>query len=313
MGDPTTRNLPLYLPQDYDNQVSRRYPVVWVLAPFASWGERLFNVQAWDENIVQMMDRLIGSGKIQPMIMAFPDCFTRYGGSQYLNSTAIGDYERYITSELIPLVDLKFRTMPDSKNRGVIGHSSGGYGAFMLGMRHSDLFGAVACHSGDMMFEQCYWPDIAGAVRCWQSAGSIEKFVMNFPNIRDKGKDWGSALSIVAMSACYSPNRDSPLGFDLICDPYSGEIREEIWARWKSFDPVRIASMNAKALNSLNLLYFDCGTRDEYNLFLGARALHRALERAEVQHIYQEHDGGHQRINWRYEVSLTLLSSVLIG
>ncbi|HEC21514.1 MAG TPA: esterase, partial [Chloroflexi bacterium] len=143
-GDPFRRTLPVYLPPGYNDDPDRRYPVIWVLAPFTSWGERLFNLQAWDENIVQRMDRLVREGKAAPAILIFPDCFTHYGGSQYLNSSAVGRYEDYLIEELIPFSDAHLRTLPTREHRAVLGYSSGGYGALMLAMRHPNTFGAAA-------------------------------------------------------------------------------------------------------------------------------------------------------------------------
>ncbi|MBN1428225.1 MAG: esterase [Anaerolineae bacterium] len=311
LNDPNIRDLPIYLPAGYDDNPSRRYPVIWVLAPFTSWGQRLFNLQAWDENIVQRMDRLVDEGKARPTILAFPDCFTRYGGSQYLNSSAIGRYEDYVTKELIPFVDSQLRTLPAREHRGVMGHSSGGYGAWVLGMRHPDLFSALASHSGDAFFEYCYWPDIPPSIRYIANLGGLEAFLTRFADIHDKSRDWGSALNLIAMSACYSPNPDSPHGFDVPCDLHTGEIRQDVWKRWLNLDPVRMASKHIKKLQTMRAIFFDCGTRDEYNLFLGARVLHRILDQENVPHTYQEFDGGHQRINWRYDVSLPALTTAI--
>lgn len=310
LGDPHVRTLPVYLPSGYEDDPTRRYPVVWVLAPFASWGQRLFNLQAWDENIVQRMDRLIAEGRVAPMILAFPDCFTRYGGSQYTNSSAVGRYADYITDELVRLVDGQFRTLAAREHRGVMGHSSGGYGALMFAMRRTDLFGAVACHSGDMSFEYCYWPDFPGAIRTLEKAGGVDGFLTTFGE-RDKSKDWFNALNAIAMSACYSPNPSRPHGFDFPFDLYSGAIVPEVWARWLDQDPVRIASKYAEGLRGLRGLYFDCGRRDEYNLFLGARMLHRILNEHNIPHTYDEFDGGHSGISWRFDTSLPHLSAAL--
>ncbi len=314
LRDPATRRIPLYLPPNYQAKRRQRYPVVWVLAPFTSWGERFFNLQAWDENIVQRMDRLIAAGQVPPTILAFPDCFTRLGGSQYVNSTAVGRYEDYIVEELVPLVDATFRTLADRNHRGVMGYSSGGYGALMLTMRHPELFGAVASHSGDMGFEHCYWPDIPGAVRTLEQWGGLDGFfesLRDTSRVRERGRDWFAALNLIAMSACYSPNPHSPHGFDLLFDPYTGAIQTETWGRWLSADPVRVATQYIDALKSLRALYFDCGTRDEYNLFLGARMLHTILENQGVPHSYEEFDGGHYNLNWRYEHSLPMLTTAL--
>lgn len=311
LGDPHVRTLPVYLPAGYDDEPDRRYAVIWVLAPFTSWGERLFNLQAWDENIVQRMDRLVAEGKAQPAILVFPNCFTRFGGAQYLNSSAVGRYEDYVIKELMPFVDRRFRTLAGREHRGVMGHSSGGYGAWMLAMHHSDLFSAVASHSGDAFFEYCYWPDIPPAIRYITNMGGLDAFLERFAGVRDQGRDWGSALNLVAMSACYSPNPQAPHGFDLPCDLYTGEILRDVWERWQKLDPVRLARKHAEKLRSMRLITFDCGTRDEYNLFLGARLLHQILDQEGVSHTYDEFDGGHQRINWRFDISLPRLTEAI--
>jgi esterase/lipase superfamily enzyme len=161
-----------------------------------------------------------------------------------------------------------------------------------------------------MFFEYCYWPDIPGAIRTLETCGGISGFLGSFGS-RDKNKDWHSTLNLIAMSACYSPNLEDEHGFDLLFDPYTGEIRTSVWQRWLEADPLRAAPKHQDALRQLRLLYFDCGRRDEYNLHLGARALHRLLEQQSIPHVYEEFDGGHSGINWRYDISLPLLAEVL--
>jgi enterochelin esterase family protein len=314
LGDPAERHLPVYLPPGYHHSPERRYPVIWVLAPFTSWGERFFNLSAWDENIVQRMDRLVRTRKAAPAILAFPDAFTALGGSQYINSPAVGRYRDYLIDELIPLVDSQFRTLPDAAHRGVLGYSSGGYGALVLAMENSDCFSAAASHSGDVLFEACYWPDIPGAIRTFESSGGVEGFIRSLPDIpemRDRSRDWFSALNIIAMSACYSPNPDSPLRFDLPFDPFTGQIRPGVWARWAAHDPLRLVRDRLSTLRKLKVLYFDCGNHDEYNLWLGARQLDALLDESDIPHIYEEFDGGHFNINWRYDISLPVITRAL--
>jgi enterochelin esterase-like enzyme len=314
LGDPHRRPLPVYLPPQYKSTPASRYPVIWVLAPFASWGERFFNYSAWDENITQRMDRLIGEGKAAPALLAFPDCFTRYGGSQYRNSPALGQYEDYIVKELVPFLDASLRTLPSAEHRGVVGYSSGGYGALVLACSHGDVFGAVACHSGDMFFEYCYQPDFPPAIREFNRAGGLADFLRDLrtlTHVRDKGNDWYRALNTVAMSAAYSPNPADPNGFDLPFDTYTGAIIEEVWACWKALDPINMVHGHFDTLKNMRAVYFDCGLNDEYNLFLGARVLHRILSEHGITHVYEEHEGGHRHINWRYEVSLPILTHAL--
>src|SRR5205807_2099466 len=116
-------------------------------------------------NLAERMDGLIAAGTVKTMILVMPDCFTYYGGSQYINSTATGNYEDYLTEEIVPFVDENFRTIPDRNARAVMGKSSGGYGSLIMGLRHADIFGLVCSTSGDAYFELCYIPDFAKAFR----------------------------------------------------------------------------------------------------------------------------------------------------
>lgn len=309
LGDPTLREMPVYVPPDY-HDTNYRYPVIWALPAFMSWGQRMFNLQAWDENLPQRADRLIRTGAMPPVIIAFPNAFTRYGGSQYVNSSAVGSYEDYVIHELVPHIDHEFRTLAGADHRAVMGHSSGGFGALWLAMRHPDTFTAVASHAGDLAFEYAYLHEIPAAVRTLTTLGGLDAFFASF-NATYKSKDWFSALNMIAMSACYSPNPDAPHGFDLPFDPYTGALREAIWQRWLSFDPVRIATSHLDALRSLRAVYIDCGSRDEYGLFLGARMLHKTLDQHTISHTYEEFDGGHGGSNWRYARSLPILASAI--
>src|SRR5574341_1890012 len=143
LGDPHVRRVPVYLPPGYDKS-NARHPVVYVLTGFTGRGIMLLNDSAWDENIAQRMDRLIGSGAVKPMILVMPDCFTRIGGSQYINSSATGNYEDHVVKELVPFIDKKYRTVADRDHRAVMGKSSGGYGSVILAMRNSQVFGLMA-------------------------------------------------------------------------------------------------------------------------------------------------------------------------
>jgi enterochelin esterase family protein len=110
------------------------------------------------------------------------------------------------------------------------------------------------------------------------------------------------------MSVCYSPNPDSELGFDLPFDLETGEIREDVWARWLEHDPVRLVESAVENLKSLKLLYIDAGTRDEFALDLGARILCERLKKYGVPFIHEEFDDGHFNISYRYNRSLELIS-----
>ena len=77
-----------------------------------------------------------------PVIVVFPDCFTAFG-TQYIRSSAIGNYADYLNLELVPFVDDNFRTKAESAPR-FFGKSSGGYGALTLAMGYPKIWGGIA-------------------------------------------------------------------------------------------------------------------------------------------------------------------------
>jgi enterochelin esterase family protein len=308
-GDPATRTVPVYLPPGYDAAPTARYPVVFCLTGFTGRGVMLLNEDGWAPNIAQRMDRLIASGRAKPMILVMPDCFTRYGGSQYIDSPATGRYEEHLVRELVPWADRTWRTRPD--RRAVMGKSSGGFGAITHGMRHPDVFHAVACHSGDMLFEYCYLPDFPKFLSGVQKAGGVPEFFRKFEESPRKKSEDLAVLNILAMAACYSPDPARELGIDFPFDLHSGRLRDDVWARWLSWDPARLVARYETALRSLRLIFIDCGTRDEWNLHLGARVLVEELASRGIAHRHEEFDDGHMQITYRYDVSLAAISDAL--
>jgi enterochelin esterase family protein len=245
------------------------------------------------------------------MLLVMPDASTRYGGSQYVNSSATGDYEDHIL-ELVAHIDANYRTIANSEHRAVMGHSSGGFGALWLSMRHPGLFGLVADHSGDKYFELVYQPEFGDLLRFYERAGEagLSSLLENPGEALRNGAPFG-ALSVVAFASCYSPNPKSTYGFDFPFDLHSGELRPDVWARWKSFDPVEMVADHSDALKSLRLLFFDCGRFDEYNLLYGARIFAQRLKEHKIDYTYQEFDDGHRNIRYRYDVSLAAISSAM--
>lgn len=311
-GDPHVRRVPVYLPPSYDLDPPRRYPVAFVLTGFTGRGRMLLNDHPWSPSLPDRMDALVARGAAREMILVMPDAFTRYGGSQYLNSSATGRYEDHLVEELVPWADRAFRTLASREHRGVMGKSSGGYGALVLGMRHPGVFGAVVCHSGDMVFEYCYRGDVPKFCSTVQRAGGLAKWLAAFEGAPQKKGDDFTALNVLGMAAAYSPNPATPpFGVDLPCDLETGAFREDVWARWREHDPIVLLERHAAALRSLKLLYLDCGARDEFFLHLGARLFTRRLREMGIAHQYEEFDDGHMNVPYRYDVSLPKMAEAL--
>jgi enterochelin esterase family protein len=288
LGDPATRRVPVYLPPDYD--ASKRYPSLYLLAAFGNRGLKFLNDDLWSENIQQQLDRLIAGGTVHPLIVVMPDASTRYGGSQYVNSSALGNYEDHIL-ELVAHIDAKYPTLPGPGARAVAGHSSGGFAALRFGMLRPDLFGLVADHSGDKFFELTFKPEFGELLRYYERAGDegLAALLADPGAALQRGAPH-TALSLLATAAAFSPNPGATLGFDLPFDLRTGALRPEVWARWLAIDPVEIAAQHLDALRSLKLLYFDCGRFDEYNLLYGARALTEQLREHKIPFVYEEYE-----------------------
>jgi S-formylglutathione hydrolase FrmB len=305
LGDPHERDLCVYLPPGYD-KTDDRYPSVYCLTGFTGRGRMLLNDHAFTPNLAERMDRLIAAGTVRPMIIVMPDCFTYFGGSQYINSTATGNYEDYLTQEIVPFVDKNFQTVGERNSRSVMGKSSGGYGALIMGLRHADLFGLVCSTAGDAYFEVCYPGDFTKAFRLIK--GDPKGFMERFHASEKINKDDHYALNTIGMSACYSPKGHD---YDLPFDMETGEIRQDVWKRWLEHDPVRLVEKHVENLKGLRLLYLDAGTRDEFSLDIGARVLGKRLRDHDIPYIHEEFDDGHMGISYRYDRSLELISQTL--
>lgn len=313
LGDPATRDLYVYLPPSYDRDTARRFPVVYMLTGFGSRGRAALNDNGFSPNIAERMDKLISRGDAREMIVCLPDCFTRLGGSQYINSTATGRYADHFTDEVVSFVDAGFRTVPAREARAVVGRSSGGYGALVQIMRRPDLFSIAAAHAADALFEYSLLPDFPRAFRTLRrkADGDPRRFVEAFHREERKSGDDFLTMNVVAMSACYSPDEENPPSFHLPFDAETGELRPDVWARWLEHDPVRMIERSADyrdALRSARLLFLDAGTRDEHALDLGARAFAARLRAHDIRHTHEEFDDGHRNTSYRYDRSLALIA-----
>lgn len=308
LGDPHVREIPVYLPPSYA-EGTRRYPVVYWLHGFTGIGLSSINRSLWTPSLPQLMDRVIRDGAPEA-ILVMPDGATRYGGSQYLNSPATGRYEDHIITELVPYIDRTYRTKASRNHRGVVGKSSGGYGALVLAMRHPEVFGGVASHSGDMYFESCYKPFFWKALNVINKHGGLQGFLRAFDAMPKKVPDAVEALTIlVSMAMAYSANPDG--SYELPVDLHRGELRDAVWSRWLQWDPVYMVERYADGLRAMKLIYIECGTKDEWNLHYGARILRRRLEALRIVHEHQEFEDDHRDIQYRYVESLRRLATTL--
>ena len=313
LGDPHVRPLQVYAPPAYAADEQRRFPSLYLVQGHTGQLDMWRNRSAFRPTVPELVDRLFAEEGCPPALVVFVDAWTSYGGSQFLDSPGVGNYHTYLCDEVVPFVDARYRTLAEPAHRGIAGKSSGGYGAMVTPMLRPDLFGGLATHAGDALFEVCYLPEFREAARALRDTyeGSFTAFWEDFRSrpAFTKATDF-PLLDTWAMAACYSANADGSV--DLPFEPETGQLRPEVWERWLAWDPVRMASRYADALRGLRAVYIDSGKRDQFFLDLGAEGFRRALERIGVTDVFFElFDATHSGIEYRYPLALRYLAERL--
>jgi hypothetical protein len=311
LGDPAARPLWVYVPPDYDDG-AHRLPSVYVIQGYTGYLTMWSNRSAYDQPFPESADALFASGQAPPCIVVWVDAWTAYGGSQFVDSPGTGRYHSYLCDDVVPFVDARYRTLDAPEHRGIQGKSSGGFGAMITPMLRPDLFGGLATHAGDALYECCYIPEFpkaARALRTWD--GDIDAWWADFRSrpAFTRSEDH-VLLMMLGVSACFSADDDgTPV---LPFETTTGRLRDDVWARWLAWDPVRMAPRYADALRGMKAVWIDGGTRDEWYLDLGAGAFRDALADIGVTDVHFElFDAGHGGIGWRYPLSLAYLAQRL--
>lgn len=311
LGDPVERELHVYTPAGYKE--GDRLPLLVDIVGFTASGMAHTNWKAFTENVPERVDRLIGEGKMAPAAIMFPDCYSRLGGNQYINSAAIGRYEDFIIDECLPLAESRF-SCGGAGNRAIFGKSSGGYGSIIHGMRRPDIWSAFACHSGDMAFELCYISDLPKTLNTLaKHERSIEKFVTYFDAAPKPSEAEITTIMLLCMAATYDPDPHAYLGVRLPVDLATGEMIAERWKNWLAWDPALLVDKYADNLRKLKGIYIDCGDHDQFHLHFGSRRVHRDLDRLGIRHVYEEFNDDHTAVDYRMDVSLPFLVKALTG
>lgn len=288
LGDSADKRVLIYLPPDYDTAKKKRYPTIYILHGF-SLGSSLLD--DWGAVTKEWMDKLVAAGQIQGMIAVIPDGQNAYRGGFYTNSEAGGGYEDYVVKDLVAYVDTHYRTIPEAGSRGVGGHSMGGYGAFVLGMKHPDVFSATYSLSpccmgfvGDLTSSNSAWRETLALKtrKDVEAAVKAEKFYV---------------VALLAMSAAFSPDGNAtPLLAD---EPYllrDGNLvpRTGVIAKWEEHFPVNLVEKYRVNLLNLRGIWLDYGTKDEFShIPIATSDLSSKLAKAGIPHTFEVFEGTH--------------------
>jgi enterochelin esterase-like enzyme len=165
LGDPHERPLWVYVPPGYDDEPDRRYPSIYVIQGYTGHVGMWRNRSPYRQPFVETADQVFAEGKAPPAIVVYVDAWTAYGGSQFVDSPGTGNYHSYLCNDIVPWVDAHYRTLDAAQHRGISGKSSGGFGAFITPMLRPDLFGGLASHAGDSLYEVSYVKEFGDCVR----------------------------------------------------------------------------------------------------------------------------------------------------
>ena len=311
LGDPTERSVLAYLPPGH-GEGAARFPLVVILPGFAANHRSIVGWDPFQPNTVERFDAQLARGETKPAILLLPDCTNRWGGSQFLDSSATGPYQRYLAEELLPFADATFRTVPEREARAIVGRSSGGFGALRFAMDRPDLVAAVGSHAGDADFEVSLRPMLTAAATAIAKAGGLEAFAARVVEGGPRGDAEFSALFLLAASAAYAPEAAGPLPrCALPVDLDTGALRPEVWARFLAQDPCTLTEARVAALRQMRTIFLDAGDADEHGLHFAARRLHRRFTAEGLPSHHEEFEGGHRGTSHRYARSLPLLIDAL--
>ena len=299
LDDPAARPLWVYVPPGAGEDP---VPSVYVIQGFTGQLDMWANRFVFEPTRLERVDEMFASGGCPPAILVFVDAWTSYGGSQFLNSSSTGPYMDYLCDEVVPFVDGRYATLPGPEHRGLSGKSSGGYGAMVVPMLRPDVFGALASHAGDALFECCYLPNFPELARKLRDdfEGSIEVYLERLRTADHFDLQRFENFDLYGYAAAYSPDPERPGRALLPFDVATGRLIDDVWAQWLDWDPVRMAPRHADALRSMRRVYLDAGKEDEWFLDLGAQAFAAELEKLGVDHTLELFDGRHGGLTYRY-------------
>ncbi|WP_433291998.1 alpha/beta hydrolase-fold protein [Actinoplanes sp. CA-030573] len=310
LGDPHVRPLWVYTPPGYAES-QERYPSIYVIQGYSGHVGMWANRSPFRQPFIETADEVFASGEAPGCVLVYVDAWTAYGGSQFVDSAGTGAYHSYLCDEVVPWVDARFRTLAAPESRAISGKSSGGFGAMITPMLRPDLFGALATHAGDALYEYCYLNEFAKATRALREYDhDILKWWSDFRGRTSFTKDSDMALLLIlGCTAAFSPAEDGTP--QLPFDSRTGQLIPELWDKWLAWDPIRMIDKYADALRGQRAIWIDAGTKDEWFLDLGAEAFRDGLIRIGVpaERIqFELFPAGHGGIDYRYPQAVSWLA-----
>jgi S-formylglutathione hydrolase len=282
-GDSPDRDVTVYLPPSYAKKTRQRYPVVYLLHGFTDSDEKWMGFKKHFINVPEVIDK-VGA----ELIVVMPNAFTRFQGSMYSSSAAIGDWEGFVANELVAYIDSHYRTLAKPESRGLAGHSMGGYGAIRIAMKRPGIYSSVYAMSPCCLAAPNPQPGPSRA----ESVKTDEEIAK---------ADFGTKAALASAAAWSANPKNPPLFIDLPVK--DGVAQPSVIARWAANAPVAMAGQYIGNLKRLKAIAIDMGDKDR--LMPGAKDLVSILEAHGVPHSFEVYDGDHvNHVSDRVETSV---------
>ena len=274
-GDAVDRDVFVFLPPSYAKEKSRRYPVVYALHGYSIGAEQWTH----EIHVPQTIEGAFAQGA-KEMIVVLPDSKTVHNGSMYSSSVTTGDFERFISHDLVAYIDAHYRTIPNRLSRGLVGHSMGGYGATRIGMKHSDVFGSLY-----IMSPCCLSSRPAGSFN-----PEDEKTLEAVKTPEDSAKLAFFQRAQLASAAAWSPDpKNPPLYLDLPVK--NGEVQPDVLAKWTANAPLAFVDQYVGNLRQYRAIAIDVGDQDR--LRIDTAKLHDVLDKYGIANSFEVYSGTH--------------------
>ncbi|HEY3139038.1 MAG TPA: alpha/beta fold hydrolase [Blastocatellia bacterium] len=274
-GDAVDRDVLVFLPPSYVKEKSRRYPAVYALHGYSIGAEQ------WSQEIhaPQTIEGAFAQGA-KEMIVVLPDSKTVHNGSMYSSSVTTGDFEKFVSHDVVSYIDAHYRTIPNRLARGLVGHSMGGYGATRIGMKHADVFGSLYIMSPCCLSSRPAAPGNA----------EVDKALESVKTPEDSAKLPFGARAQLASGAAWSPDpKNPPLYLDL--PRKGGEPQPEVLAKWAANAPLNFIDQYIGDLRQYRAISMDVGDKDGLRTDTGK--LHDVLDKYGIRNSFEVYQGTH--------------------
>ncbi len=285
-GEAVDREVIVFLPPGYNTDRNRHYPVLYALHGYSIGAEQWTH----EIHVPQTIEGAFAQGS-KEMIVVLPDSKTAYGGSMYSSSATTGDFEKFIARDVVSYIDAHYRTIPNRRSRGLVGHSMGGYGASRIGMKYPDVFGSLYIMSPCCMSPRPSGPPNASADRKFQdNEKKFEDAVAALKSPADAASLPFFSRAQLATAAAWSPDpKNPPLYLDLPMK--NGVPQPDILAKWAANAPLAFVDQYIGNLKQYNAIAMDVGDQD--GLRFDTKKLHEILDSYGISNSFEIYHGTH--------------------